>query len=109
MLLDVDVQYTQLSGIATPFKNFFSTFYYKITIDYELDLITINAIILVTRRLLMYKKHVRNLIASLPAFTIICMEWLLSLTSSARERSMFNRHAYGPLNEGMDFPSKVIA
>lgn len=71
MFFNSDVQYTHSSQIATFFENFFSTFYYNFTIDYELDLITINAIILVTHQLLMYKKHVRNLFASLRAFTII--------------------------------------
>lgn len=59
-----DVQYNQLSGIATLFENLFSTSYYNFTTVYELDLITINAIILVTRYLLVYKKYVRNLSVS---------------------------------------------
>jgi hypothetical protein len=60
--LDQDDHYYHSSGIATLFENFFSTFYYNFTTDYELDLITINAIILVTRQLLVYKKRVRKLI-----------------------------------------------
>jgi hypothetical protein len=74
MLTNQEVQYIRSNEIATPIKYYNTTFYYKFTIDCEIDLTTFHAIVLVTRQLLVYKKHVINFFASLWPFEIYCMK-----------------------------------